>query len=173
MLNLNFSPFPTLSTERATLRQFTPEDENEIFIMRSDEEMNRYTGIPKATGIEDARKFIERINNNIRNNESLMWGITLKDDNSLIGTICFWNIVPEKDQAEIGYVLLPQYQGKGIMQEAVTKVIEFGFTAMQLRSIVADLDPNNLRSVKLLERAGFVLESSATDKMIYMLVHSI
>ena len=94
---INFTTFPLLSTERLTLRQFTAEDENEIFFMRSDEEMNKYTGITKATSLDDARKHIEKINNNIRNNESIMWGITLKNDYKLIGSICLWNIEVEKN----------------------------------------------------------------------------
>ena len=165
----NFNPFPTLTTERLSLRQFIPGDENEIFIMRSDEEMNKYTGIEKAESIEDAISFIEKINKLIGNNESVMWGITLKHESRLIGTICLWNIVSEEEQAETGYVLLPQFQGRGIMQEAIMKVIEYGFTAMKLQSIIADLHPDNISSVKLLERTGFVFESSSIDTVIYRL----
>ena len=166
---INFTPFPLLSTERLTLRQFTSEDENEIFFMRSDEEMNKYTGITKASSLDDARKHIEKINNNIRNNESIMWGIALKDNNKLIGSICLWNIEVEKNQAEIGYVLMPAFQGKGIMQEAVTCIIDHGFNAMQLDTITADLEADNTASIKLLERTGFVYQGLLEIGVVYAL----
>ena len=165
----NFTPFPVLSTERLTLRQFTPEDENEIFFMRSDEEMNTYTGITKATSLDDAHKHIERINNNILNNEAIMWGITLKTDDKLIGSICLWNIDLEKSQAEIGYVLMPAFQGKGIMQEAVNCVIDHGFNAMRLDTITADLVADNTASIKLLERSAFVYQGPSEIGVVYRL----
>jgi ribosomal-protein-alanine N-acetyltransferase len=138
--------------------------------MRSDEEINRYTGIKKATSIEDANQFIQRITNNINNNEAILWGITLKNEKALIGTICLWGIQVENEEAEIGYVLMPQYQGKGLMQEAVMAVIDFGFKQMGLRSITADLVPANLSSIRLLERTGFIFESSSEVTVLYRLL---
>lgn len=169
MAIINFTPFPNLATKRLNLRQFSTADENEIFFMRSDDDINRHTGIKKATSVEDARQFIHKINALISNNESILWGITLKDADNLIGTICLWNIEPEKNEAEIGYVLLPAFQGKGFMQEAVAKVIEYGFTVMQLRSILADLTAANTKSIQLLEKTGFVYESSLEDMVLYRL----
>jgi len=61
-----------------------------------------------------------------------------------------------KDEAEVGYELLPPYHGKGIMQEALLKVIEYGFDILKLKRIVADPKEINLKSVKLLEKCGFV-----------------
>ena len=86
----------------------------------------------------------------------MQWVITLKDDPKLIGTIVYWHIVKEKDEAEVGYELLPQYRGKGMMQEALSKVIEYGFNTLKLKTIVADPKAVNLSSVKLLEKCGFV-----------------
>ena len=170
---MNFTPFPELSTERLTLRQMNSGDENEIFILRSDKRVLEFIDIPKAETVADAEKFIDKINNLIASNESIMWAICLKSSPTLIGNICFWNIVKEKSAAEIGYSLLPHFQGKGIMQEAVIKVIEYGFQTLQLNSIVADLHPNNIKSIKLLERNGFVYtgKSQEDDMVIYTLAN--
>src|SRR5437868_13096004 len=121
MLNLNFTPFPNLITERLFLRQLKIEDANEIFTLRSSDEVNRFLDRPKATTIDEARQFINKINDGINKNESVYWAITFKNDSKLIGTICYWNISKENDRAEIGYELQPRYQGKGIMQEAILK----------------------------------------------------
>jgi [ribosomal protein S5]-alanine N-acetyltransferase len=169
MTPFNFTPFPNLSTERLTLRQMKREDENEIFNLRSDERVLQFIDIPKAVTVEDARKFIEKINKSIPENESIMWAITLKDDDKLIGTICFWNIATGAMKAEIGYMLHPEFQGKGIMQEAVIKVIDYGFKTMRLNTIVADLDPKNSPSLKILEKNGFVYTGKEDDLVIFSL----
>lgn len=151
------------------MRRMNVADQNEIFFLRSNESVLEFIDIPKAETVDDAIKFIEKINNCIAQNESIMWAITLKENNTLIGTICLWNIDAENNKAEIGYMLHPNFQAKGIMQEAVVKIIEYGFEAMQLNSIVAAFQSNNLRSLKLLERNGFFYESTQDGYLIYAL----
>ena len=168
---MNFTPFPNLFTERLSLRQMNSNDENEIFVLRSDERVLQYIDIPKAETIDDARKFIEKINACILNNESILWAISLKNSTTLIGTICFWNIDKENSVAETGYILHPDFQGKGIMQEALQKVVDYGFTKMNLKAIVANLKKKNTKSIKLLERNGFefTIKSPENDFLIYTL----
>ncbi|HEY6976084.1 MAG TPA: GNAT family N-acetyltransferase [Chitinophagaceae bacterium] len=160
MLNLNFTPFPDLITERLILRRLQTEDANEIFVLRSSDEVNRFLGRPKATTIDEARQFINKINNAINKNESVYWAITLKPGTRLIGTICCWNISKENEQAEIGYELHPEFQGKGIMQEAILKVIDFGFEQLKLKTIIAVPSCDNIRSRKLLEKINFKIDSN-------------
>lgn len=155
-----FPPFTNLITEHLLLRELQPADAEQIFKIRSDKRVNEFIDRTPATSIQDGLNFINQIIANQNKNEGIMWAITLKDDPTLIGTIVYWHIVKEKDEAEIGYEMLPDYFGKGIMQEALLKVIEFGFETMQLKTILADTKPKNLRSVNLLEKCGFV----KTDK---------
>ncbi len=170
---ISFTPFPNLSTDRLILRQLQIDDENEILFLRSDERMLEFTGIPKAKSLDDARAYIEKINKGIAADEWIMWGITLKEnDRKIIGTICFWNLSKEKNKAEIGYVLHPDFWGKGIMQEAAERVIVFGFETMKLDFIDTDLDPKNQRSIKLLERNHFVLNRKNGDHEVYVLPSS-
>lgn len=156
MLKLNLTPFPELITPRLFLRELRMEDAGEIFLLRSDEKVNEFVDRATATSIDDARQFISKIITNQNNGESLMWAITLKNEPKLIGTIVYWNIIKEKDEAEVGYELLPQWHGKGIMQETLSKVIEFGFETLGLKTIVADPKTGNQRSVNLLEKCGFI-----------------
>jgi ribosomal-protein-alanine N-acetyltransferase len=162
MLRLNLIPFPELTTSRLLLRELRIEDVEEVFLLRSDEKVSALIDRLIATSIDDARQFINKIIAAQNNNESMMWAITLKDNPKLIGSITYWNIVKEKDEAEVGYELLPQYRGQGIMQEALLKVIEFGFKTLGLKSIFADPKAINERSVKLLEKCGFV-KKDVTD----------
>ena len=128
----NFKPFPVLKTERLTLRQLASSDDNEIFVLRSNENVNKYLGRKPSKSIDDAKKFIQTINKNIQKNDSIYWAITLNDTDKLIGTICLFDFSDDNLKAEIGYELLPEFQGKGIMQEATSKVIDFGIQRIGL-----------------------------------------
>src|SRR3990167_3457862 len=141
MNKINFTPFPLLETERLTLRQLSLEDANEIFRLRSDKSVNKFLDRPIAKTIDDANQFINKINDSIAKNELIYWVITLKNHPKLIGTICLWNISEDRSKAEIGFELLLEYHGKGIMQEVILKVIKYGFEEMHLRSIDGDVDP--------------------------------
>jgi len=115
----------------------------------------KYLDREPAATIEEAALWIQKINDLEKNNNAVTWAITLKPDLTLIGTICFWNITKEHYRAEIGYALNPDHKSKGIMQEAMTAVLDYGFKIMKLHSIEANVNPNNLSSIKLLERNNF------------------
>ena len=151
MTNRNFTPFPILTTERLTLRQLSSDDEHQIFTLRSDSEINKYLDRQVANTSDDARNFINKI---IESN-SLYWAITFSDKNILVGTICLFGFSEENYNCEIGYELLTRFQGQGIMNEAVTKVIDYAFNTIKVKSIEASLHRDNLSSIKLLEKLSF------------------
>jgi ribosomal-protein-alanine N-acetyltransferase len=167
MLELNFTPFPELITERLQLRQLSAEDDKEILQLRSDDRVNQFLARDRNSTIYEARVFITKINKAISDNASMYWAITLKTDNKVIGTACLWNIQPENYRAEIGYELHPDFWGKGIMQEALPHVIGYAFETVHLHSIEADLHAGNIPSKKLLEKNGFVLEGLFKESIFF------
>jgi len=172
MLQIQFTPFPELATARFRLRQLAKEDEREIFALRSDDFINQYLDRPKANTLDDARNFISKIADGIAKNESIFWVVTPKDEETFLGTICLWNISREDARADIGYELLRENHGKGIMQEVIPRVIQFGFEEMKLRTIEAELSPRNLKSVRLLEKNNFKLaevNEENSDSVVYAL----
>ena len=159
-----------LETERLVLRQIELYDEEEIFFLRSDPRILKYLDTPPAKSIDDARKFIEKIKNGeSKKEEWFYWGITLKNKNKLLGTICLWNFSEDRKTADIGYVLHPDSQGNGLMYEAIRKIIDTAFNVLHLHSIDADVTPDNAKSVSLLERNGFTLKKSHDNTVIYSL----
>jgi [ribosomal protein S5]-alanine N-acetyltransferase len=162
MLKRTFTPFPILTTERLTLRQLLINDEQEIFTLRSDSEINKYLDRQVSNTIDDARNFINRINENVNKNDSLYWAITLSERNILIGTICLFGF-SESGKCEIGYELLTNFQGQGIMKEAAEKVIDYAFNTIKVKIIEAFLHRDNQRSIKLLEKLSFT-NSNLADK---------
>jgi len=169
MQRLNLNPFPVLETERLLLRQLTNDDAQEIFIHRSDKRILEFLDIPVSKSMEDALAFISKINNLIAANESAYWGIQLIGRQEIIGSICLWNVDYEEEKAETGYVLHPDFQGKGYMQESIAAVIKFGFQKLNLKKMVAEVHHDNLPSINLLRRNGFAFDSVSEDCEIYSL----
>lgn len=160
MLNLNLPHFPVLTTERLILRRLVEHDAPRIHQLRSDPEVNRYLGRPSSTGIDDAMAFIKKIDHNIALQNSLYWVLNFKGSDNLIGTICLWNFDHEHDTAELGYELMPQHQGKGLMTEAVNTVITYAIAELRARGIIACLSADNLPSVTLLKKMGFEIDDA-------------
>ncbi len=155
-MHTHFFPFPTLYTARLQLRALRPTDAPEIFIHRSDPRMLEFVDIVAARELADAEQFIQQIQDGIAAGHWIYWGITLRERSLLIGTICLWHLLPETSTAEIGYMLHPDFQRQGYMQEAIISVINYGFTSMQVRTLVALPQTENIASIRLLERNRFV-----------------
>lgn len=159
MLELRFTPFPELRTERLLLRKLTANDTNEIFFLRSNEDVLRFLGKEPAKSVDEAEEFIGKINKSIDEHESILWGIALLSEPAkIIGTGCLWNFKKENYRGEIGYILHPAHWRKGIMKEAITRVVDYGFNILKLHSIEALLSPGNIASSAVLEKTGFVKE---------------
>ncbi|MEI9943193.1 MAG: GNAT family protein [Chitinophagaceae bacterium] len=160
MIQLNFHPFPELTTERLLLRRITMNDAGQLLFMRSDERVMEFIDKERMKVVEEAQAFIMKIDNDIEANEVIQWAITLKENpERLIGTICLWHIRKEHARGEIGYALHPDFWKKGIMKEAILKVIDYGFSVMKLHSIDANINPGNAGSAAILESVGFVREA--------------
>ena len=167
MLEFNFNPFPAIETERLLLRRITNDDVNEVFELRSNPETMKYIPRPLVKNNEDALEHIAMIEEKIETNVGINWGITLKGNSKLLGIIGYYRMQPQNYRAEIGYILLPEFHGKGIIPEAVNRLITYGFEDLKLHSIEAVIDPENYASEKVLQKCGFVKEAHLKESEFY------
>ena len=168
MLEINFLPFPILKTKRLILRQANTDDANAILALRSNEQVMKYIPRPYLKNITDALDLIAMLDDKIEHGIGINWGICfLEDPKKLLGIIGYYRMKPEHYRAEVGYMLLPEHSGKGIVSEALQKVIEYGFKEMKLHSIEAILDPENKGSEKVLLKNGFVKEAHLIENEYY------
>ena len=163
MPELNFDPFPVLETERLILRKISMDDAEDMFHLRTNEDAMKYINKPKLTSIDDAKEIIKKMNDPDR----IQWGITLKTSDIIIGTIGYHRIEKEHYRAEIGYMLHPQYWNTGLMSEAITKVINYGFDEMKLHSIEAIINPGNTISRKILKKFNFIKEAYFKENFFF------
>ena len=167
MLTVNFNPFHNLETERLILRRVNSNDIKEVLALRSNAETMKYIPRPLLKNDEDALAHIAMIDEKIESNEGINWAITIKGDPRLIGVIGHYRIQNEHYRAEIGYMILPEYNGRGIVTEAVREAVKYGFEVMKLHSIEAVIEPGNLASAKVLEKNGFIKEAHLKENEFY------
>lgn len=168
MLTPDFSTFPEIETSRLLLRKMILSDGPQIFTLQSNQAVMQYIDRELVLSVPAAEIFINRINDSLKANEGITWAITQKDEPQLlIGTIGFWRLIKEHYRAEVGYMLDPDQQNKGIMKEALLSVVDFGFNKLELHSIEAHINPANKASQKLLLATGFVQEAYFTENFYF------
>lgn len=153
-----------LETERLQLKEINESYVEDILKIRSNEMINQFVQRNSPKNNYDALQFILTIKERTKNKETFYWGISLKDQPNLIGTICLWKFTEDRKQAEVGYELLPDYHRKGIMSEALAAVVHFGFNDLHLQEIVAMTNKFNENSKGLLLKNQFVLEEERKDE---------
>ena len=148
------SDTPVFTTERLVLRPLRGEDADALHALYGDEKATYWSSRPPHASVGETR---ERVAKSIADPDWRNWAITLKDDDTAIGTLGAY----EKRQGkvvEIGYALVPAQWGKGIAREAVRALVTQLF-AEGNRRVFADTDPDNTPSNRLLEKLGFVREA--------------
>lgn len=154
MSNLNFSPFPTIKTNRLLLRELKKTDSRYLFLMRNNPEVSKYIDRPLYKDLFETADSIEQLNHGIKHNQWIFWAI--EDENKdFIGTICLWNFIEEFRVSDIGFELDPKYQGKGYMNEAIKAVISYAFDTLNLNAIWGFSVSENKSAIKLLIKNSF------------------
>ena len=156
----SFLPFQNLESDRLSLRQISNADIDEVFELRSNPETMKYIPRPLLTSKEEALYHIKMIQDKIEANEGINWAVTLKGSSKLIGIVGHYKIKWEHFRSEIGYMILPEYNGNGIVSEVVGLLIDYGFNQMNLHSVEAIIDPRNTASARVLEKNKFINNKS-------------
>ncbi|ESU19009.1 GCN5-related N-acetyltransferase [Flavobacterium cauense R2A-7] len=150
-----YSTFPTVSNEKILLRQIQNSDINDLI------EISYYDAI-QATTLEQAIEMNSKINADYDKGDSIHWGIIDNQSNKIVGTCGFYRGF-NKDEGELGCVLLPQYRGQGFMTSAMLLAIDFGLNDIGLKRIMAITSQQNQKAIRLLERVGFIQIKFLTD----------
>ena len=152
-----FDPFPVLETSRLRLRALTLEDEEEMHQVASDPLVTKYLGRAAPTR-EKVREKIGRVLEGLRAQQSILWAVTDSASGGYLGSACLWNWDQASFHAEVGYDLTPSRWGQGLIPEALVPIIRFGFEQMKLHRIEGRVHPENLGSIRVLEKLGFQKE---------------
>lgn len=162
MALFDYAAFPTLATERLVLRELLPSDAEDVFVFRSDAEVQKFNSEPMKE-VREALALIEDLRADYAARKGVLWGVTLRERNQVLGLIGFntWNRYHRR--AEIGYDLARAHWGQGIASEAVKAILAFGFDAMELHRVEACTIADNFRSARMLEKLGFQREGTQRE----------
>ncbi len=138
-----------------------------MFELRTNEAAMKFINKAKPVSIDEVMAMIRGMQQEFHMNRTKAWGIIHKPDGRLIGTIGYYRMLPEHFRGEIGYMLHPDFWGKGIMRKLIDVVIKHGFEEMGLHSIEARINPANDNSRKILERSGFVREGYFKESFFF------
>lgn len=155
--------FPLLKTKRLELRCLLMTDSKDILMLRTDKEVNKYIERSTSRTDKNGKEFIKRISKSRIENSVYYWVISFNENPKLMGTICLWNFNEDKSVAEVGYDLLTEHQGQGIMTEALKAVIKFGFNTAGFKVIEAFTHQDNIASKQLLIKNGFEERKDRVD----------
>jgi ribosomal-protein-alanine N-acetyltransferase len=162
---MNFTESPVFETQRLILKEIEFEDLDAIFLLRSDEAINKYIARESPKDISVVKEWLNKMKSGIAANTHLYWTINLKSENRLIGTICIWNYDASTNCSEIGFELMSDYQNQGYVSEAIKPVIDFAKTQLQLSNLVAFTHKENISSIKVLEKCNFEYNLNPIHKL--------
>lgn len=154
-INETFQTFPELETKNLILRRMHPGDAGALFEILGDDEVTEFYDEDAFSDISQARDQIEAWENGFKNKRCVRWGITRKGEGYLLGTCGYYGFHTWYRRVSIGYELGRENWRQGIMTEALSAMVDFGFDEMGLNRIEAVVMPENIASIKMLEKLGF------------------
>jgi len=155
LINQAFQTFPQLETKNLLLRRIHPSDAGALFKILADDEVTRFYDDDAFTDISQARDQIEAWETSFKNKGCIRWGITRKEKGTMIGSCGFYGFHTWYQRASIGYELARYCWRQGIMTEALSAMLNFGFDELELNRIEAVVMPENTASIIMLEKLGF------------------
>lgn len=149
------------------LKYIDTSDTKNIHKLRTDPEVNKFMKRDLNQSLEEIQFFIKE-----RMDTTHYFTIHTRDTQQFAGTITLWRINPEKNSAELGYALLPEFQGKSLMSSAIKLVLNYAIFTLKLNHIKAKTVRDNRKSRQLLEKNGFILlpdviDENNSDNLIY------
>lgn len=149
-----FTNIPEIETERLLLRKIVPSDTEDMFRYSRLSEVTEYLTWHSHKTQNETGRYIALLQKKYAAGAFRDFGVEYKDDKRFIGTCGFTSFDIDLNCAEIGYVLSPDYWGRGIAVEAAHAVMRFGFAVFDLDKICARFIDGNDASRRVMEKLG-------------------
>lgn len=161
-----FSHLPELTTHRLTLRKMMVIDTDDMYEYAGRPDVTKYLTWHPHPDRQYTREYLQYLGNRYAAGMFYDWAVIYEPDCKMVGTCGFTSFDCASDSAEVGYVLNPEYWGKGIATEALERVLQFGFEQLQLHRIEARFIEENERSRHLMEKVGMQFEGIGREAML-------
>ena len=154
--------FPVFKTGRLLLRQFKEPDLKNVFLGLSNTDVIRYYGVHFKT-LEETKKQMEWFDELEKDETGIWWAVCSSDNSIFYGAVGLYYLNSELQKAELGFWLMPEFWGKGIITESVLLAIEYGFKKMHLKRIEAEVETENTMSKRIMNKLQFIHEYTKKD----------
>ena len=143
---------PVIETKRLILRKISPYDAADMYEYAHLPEVTQYLTWREHPSVDHTLEYLKILKKAYKKGEYFDWALELKESGKMIGTCGFAALDFYNLKGEIGYVLNPVYSKRGLMTEAVKKVIEYGFGTLGLERIEAKHLPGNENRASVMRR---------------------
>jgi ribosomal-protein-alanine N-acetyltransferase len=150
--------FPALATKRLRLRRFEPRDAEGMHACFGNAEAMRYWNFPACKTEAESARWVKIMAKTTSPYDFLAWAVADKRTDRCIGMVNYHHRQARNDRLEIGYILAPAKQGRGLMTEAVDALLTYCFGELAVHRIEALIHPENGASIRLATGLGFRCE---------------
>lgn len=141
------------ATQRLVLREFRESDLDPMMDVFGDPEVMEFGEGPQST--EWTRSWIARTINNYSRGFGL-WAVALRDTERPLGYcgLSYFDDINGQAEYELGYRLAKMSWGSGLATEAASAVRDIAFGKLNIKRLIALIDPENSRSIRVAEKLG-------------------
>jgi len=158
--------FPVLNTDRLELIEIGDDHLEDLYQIFGDPEVTKFYNLKTLTKDSEAQLVLDNFQSKYRSGIGIRWGIALKGEKTIMGTIGFNNFT-KGHRASIGYDLKKKHWNKGFISEALKEIVLFGFNILEVNRIEAEVMPGNTYSEKALLKTGFGKEGLLREWMFW------
>ncbi|MBR5527484.1 MAG: GNAT family N-acetyltransferase [Clostridia bacterium] len=149
-----FTAIPEIETKELILRKITEKDSEDMFCYSKENIVTEYLTWATHKSLAETQRYIRLLTKKYAAGAFWDFGLEHKADGRFIGTCGFTSFNKDENSAEIGYVLAPDYWGKGLAVEAARAVMKFGFAVFDLDKICARFIVGNSASERVMQKLG-------------------
>ncbi|HEX8831713.1 MAG TPA: GNAT family N-acetyltransferase, partial [Longimicrobium sp.] len=166
---MNATASALLETERLRLRRLERRDLATLLAYRNDPDIARYQGWGDAFSAEQAEAMLEAQAELEPGTPGawFRWMVEEKATGAVVGDVAMCVVPKDARQAELGFTVAREHQGRGFAAEAVRAVLGWAFGERALHRVVAVTDARNSAAAALLRRIGFRREAHFIQNVWY------
>jgi len=153
---------PTIKTGRLLLRPFVESDLENVYKGLSDPEIVKYYGVSYKT-VEETKEQMKFFAHIEQEGTGIWWAVCSPDNKVFHGAGGLNSISKEHKKAEIGFWLLTEFWGQGMMAEAIPVICKYGFDNLGLHRIEGLVETGNLNCKKAMKKLDFTYEGTMKD----------
>ena len=155
-----FKKIPTITTERLVLRKMLPKDAEDMYEYAKELAVTQFLLWEPHVNLKFTQSYLKFIQTQYSSASFFDWALTLPESGKMIGTCGFASIDTDNDAGEIGYVINPEYWGRGYATEALARMLSFGFGVLGMHRIYVRIMSGNEASERVARKCGMRHEAT-------------